>query len=154
MLLVFWVHLDLIVSWEAIHKRYSLKTTCIVNHDISDGQWEFVFREGRIEIVVVNTDLDFSILFKNGDNVGDPIRVLFLPYKTACDKFMNFSFNSSHIIQVKSSLLLLDWLDVRLNVQTMHSYLWIKSGHIFVILCKDVDILSYECYQFFSLCMW
>ena len=120
--------------------------------DISDGQWEFIFRASCIEIAVVNTDPDFFILFRNGDNVSNPVRMLILPYETTCDEFMNFSFNSSHNIRVKSSLLLLDWLDVRLNVQTMHGYLRIESGHIFVIPCKDVDILSYECYQFLSLC--
>jgi len=45
---------------------------------------------------------------------------------------------------------LLDWLGIRPDVQTMHGYLWIKSGHILVVPCEDIDILSYEYYQFFS----
>ena len=101
---------------EAIHKRHSLKGIDVVNHDVSDGQWELVFRASCIKIAVVNTDLDFFILFKNGDNVSNPIRILLLPYEATCDEFMNFSFNSFHNVRAKLSLYLFHWLDVRLNV--------------------------------------
>ena len=49
---------------------------------------------------------------------------------------MNFDFNSLHNVQTKLALLLLDWLGVRFDVQTMHGYLWIKSGHVFVVHAK------------------
>ena len=76
MLFVFWVHLDLVLPCKAIHKRHYLKATGIVNHDVNDGQWELVFRAGCIKIVVVNTDSNFSILFKKWDNVSNPVWVL------------------------------------------------------------------------------
>jgi len=154
MLLILWVHLDLIIPWKAVHERHSLESAGIVNHDIGDGQWEFIFRADCIEIAVVNTDTDFSILLKNRDNVSNPIWMLFLPYETTYDEFMDFGFNSFHHIRAKSSLLLLDWLGVKLDIQTMHGYLRIKSGHIFIIPWKDIDILSYEYYQFFFLRKW
>jgi len=37
MLFIFWVHLDLIISWKAIYNRQPFKTTRVVNHDICDG---------------------------------------------------------------------------------------------------------------------
>ena len=148
------IPLDLIIPWKTIHERYSLESTGIVNHDISDGQWKLIFRTGGIEIAVIDINPDFFILFKNEDNIGNPIRVLLFPYETTCDKFMNFSFNSLHDIGAKSSLLLFHWLDFGLIVQSMHGYLRIKSGHIFVFSYNDINILSYECYQFFFLCKW
>jgi len=154
MLLVLWVNFDLIVPWEAIHKRHSLKATCIVNHDVSDGQWELVFKACCIAITIVNTDPNFSILFKNGDNISNLIWMLLLPYESTCDELMDFSFNSFHNVRTKPSLFLFHWLDVRLNIQTMNGYLRIKTRHIFIISCKDIVILSYECYQFFYLCKW
>jgi len=115
MLFVFSVHLDLVVPREAIHKRHSLKATGVVNHDINDGQWKLIFRAGCIKIVIVNTDSDFFHSFKNGDNVSNPVQVLFLLYEITFDEFMNFNFNSFHDVRVKPSLLF-HWLDVRLNV--------------------------------------
>ena len=61
---------------KAIYKRYSLEAIGVVNHDVSDGQWELVFRACCIKIAIVSTDPDFFILFKNGDNVSNPIQML------------------------------------------------------------------------------
>ena len=77
--------------------------------------------------------------------------MMFLPYEAACNELMKFNFNSLHSVRAKPALLLLDWLGVRSDVQTMHGYLWIKSGHIFVAPCEDIDILPHEYYQFFFL---
>jgi len=82
----------------------------IVNHDIGDGQWEFVFRTSCIEITVINTDSYFSILLENGNDVNNPIWMLFLPYEATCNEFMDFGFNSFHNIWAKSALLLLNCL--------------------------------------------
>ena len=78
--------------------------------------------------------------------------MLFLPYEATCNELMNFDFNSLHNVQTKSALLLLDWLGDRSDVQTIHGYLWIKSGHVLVVPCKDIYILFYKYHQFFSFC--
>ena len=64
-----------------MHERHSFESAGIVNHDIGDEQWEFVFGTGCIEIAVVNTDPNFFILLENGDDVSNPIWMLFLPYE-------------------------------------------------------------------------
>jgi len=79
--------------------------------------------------------------------------MLFFPYEATCNEFIDFGSNSLHNIRVKSALLL-DWLGVRLDVQMMHGYIWIKSGYVFVVPCKDIDKLAYEYYQFFLLRKW
>ena len=80
--------------------------------------------------------------------------MLFLPYEATCNELMNFNFNSLHNVRTKPGLLLLDWLGVRSDVQTMHGYLWIKSGHVSVAPCKDIYILLYKYHQLFSFCEW
>ena len=72
--------------------------------------------------------------------------MLFLPYEATCYELMDFGFNSVHNVRAKLALLL-NWLGIWLDVQTMHGYLWIKSGYILVVPCEDINILSYEYYN-------
>jgi len=47
---------------------------------------------------------------------------------------------------MESSLLLFDWLGVRINVEVMHSNLGIEPRHILRIPSEDIFILSFEMY--------
>lgn len=42
MFFVFRVHLALIIAREPIHKGHAFKTACIVDHDLSDEEREFI----------------------------------------------------------------------------------------------------------------
>ena len=95
---------------------HPFKSIGIDNHDIGDGEWEFVFRTGCIEITVVDANPYLPILLEDGDNVGYPIWMLFLPDEATRNELVNFSFNSFYNVRAKSTLLLLDWLDVGLDV--------------------------------------
>ena len=75
-LLVFWIHLDLIVSGESVHERHPLEPTRIINHDIRDWEREFIFGTGCIEITKINASASLPILLWNGDDVGNLVRVL------------------------------------------------------------------------------
>ena len=41
------------------------------------GSWEFVHGIGLVQIAKINADLDLSVLFGNGDDIGYPIRMTF-----------------------------------------------------------------------------
>jgi len=73
MIFIIWEHLDLVVPWKAIHERHPFEITRVVNHDIHDGWWKFVFRTSYIKITKVNKELDLSVLFKDGHNISNPI---------------------------------------------------------------------------------
>ena len=113
---------------------------------------EFVFRASSIEITVVDADPYLPVLLEDGNDISNLIWMLFFPYEATCNELMDFSLNSFHNIWAKLTLLLLDWLGVGLDVQTVHGDLWIESGHVFVAPCEDVYILFYEYYQFFLFC--
>jgi len=66
MLLIFWIHLDLIISREAVHKGHPLKIVHIINHDIRDWERELVFRTSSVQIAKDYTNPDLSILFRMG----------------------------------------------------------------------------------------
>ena len=81
-----------------------------------------------LKITIVDADPNFSILLENENDISNPIWMLFLPYEAACNKLMNFDFNNLYNVRTKLALLLLDWLGVRSDVQTMHGYLWTSPG--------------------------
>jgi len=78
MLLVSWIHFDLILSREAIHQGHPLETACIVNYDIRDREKKFIFGTSDIQIAEVNTNLKLPVLLGDENNVGNPIRMLLL----------------------------------------------------------------------------
>ena len=145
-LLVFRIHLNLIISWEAIHEGHSLKTAHIINHDICDRERKLIFGTSSVQIVEVNTNLNLSLLFREENNVGNPIRMLLLPDEIGVYELFDFWFNCFHNLWTESLLLLLDGLCIRIDVEAMHSHLRIKLRHILVAPSENIYILSHETY--------
>jgi len=79
MLLIFWIHFDLIIFGEVVHKGHPLETAHIVNYDIPDRERKLVFRTSGVQIAEVYTNSNLSILFRDENNVGNPIKMLLLP---------------------------------------------------------------------------
>ena len=150
MLFIIRVQLDLIVSREPIHEGHSFKPTRIVNHNISDGQWKLILRTGGVEITVIDTNLNFPFFLRTGTMLATQSGCCSSRMKPHTMSLWT-SASIASIMFGQSSLLLLDWLGIRLDIRTMHGYLRIKFGHVFIVPCKDIDILSYEYNQFFFL---
>ena len=79
MLLISWIHFDLIISREVIHEGHSLKALRIVNHDIHDQERKLIFGTSGAQITEVYTNLDLPVLLGDKNNVGNPITMLLLP---------------------------------------------------------------------------
>jgi len=152
MLLVIRVHLDLIIPWKAVHKGHPFEATRVVNHDISDGQWKFILRIGCVKIMKVDANSDLSVLLKHMYNGSNPVWVLLLSNEATYDEFMNFGFDCLHNVGSKPPLLLLNWLCIWFDDETMHGHLRIEARHVFIDLCKDIYIISYERYEVLLLC--
>jgi len=90
--------------------------------------------------------LDLPILLGDGDDISHPIRVLFFPDKTRVYKLLDFRLNHFHYLWAKPSLLLLDGLRVRIDVEVMHSHLRVKPRHILIVSGENIYILSHERY--------
>lgn len=90
MTLIVGIHFDLVIARESIHERYASESTCIVDHNVGDGEREFVFQACFIEVPEVDTDLDLFVLFNNKDNVGNPIWVLLYHDEARVDEFLGF----------------------------------------------------------------
>jgi len=45
---------------------------------------------------------------------------------------------------MEPSLMLFDWLGVRIDVEMMHNNLGIEPGHVLIISSEDIFILTYK----------
>jgi len=83
----------------------------------------------------------------DGYNFSNPVWVLFLSNEATFDEFLNLDFNCLHDIMSEPSLLLFDWLSIRLDVEVMHRYLRVEARHVFITPSKDIYILLYQGYK-------
>lgn len=72
MLLIVGIHPDLMVTQKTIHERHAFITTCIINHDVGDGEMKLVLGTCLIEISEVDADPDLPILLDDRDNILPP----------------------------------------------------------------------------------
>src|SRR5438270_3807294 len=123
--LVIRVHFDLIVPGESIHEGHTLIAGHVVHHDIGDGQRELILRTCVVEVAEVDADADCSVLLSDGDDIQDPIGVLFLTDKPRVYKLSDLLFNGIHYVGPKAPLGLFDWLCTFSNVKMVHCHLWV-----------------------------
>jgi len=94
----------------------------------------------------INTNQDFFILLSDGDDIGYPIRVLFFPDKTEDYKLLDLWLDRFHYLRVEPSLLLLDGLRIRIDVEAMHNHLRVEPRHILVVPRENIHLLSHKRY--------
>lgn len=61
-----------------------------------------------VEIPKVDTDSELPILISDGDNICEPIWMMFFFDEAKVDEFLNFILDSLHYLGAKPSLLLID----------------------------------------------
>ena len=71
---VLFSHLDLIITWESIHKEKNILVS-VINQGIDIWQRKIVLRAGPIQISIINAYMYFPIFRWHANNVGNPIRV-------------------------------------------------------------------------------
>jgi len=81
--------------------------------------WEmkFVFRTGCVKITEVNADSDVPVFLEYGNNVINPIWVLFFSNESTFDEFFNFRFYCLNNVGSKSSLLLFNRFSMSFNIR-------------------------------------
>ena len=68
------------------------------------------------------------------------------PDKARFYELLDFKFVCFYNLGTKPSLLLLNWLGVRVDVETMHSNLGIEFRNVLITPSEDIFILLYEMY--------
>lgn len=68
-ILMIWMHLDLVIPPEPIDKRLQLVSGYIAYDRIYVGQLKLIFRAGCIHILIIDTNLDLSVRFRYSHDV-------------------------------------------------------------------------------------
>lgn len=75
---------------------------------------------------------------------------MLFPDETKVFQLLDFGLDGLNDFGTKVSLRLINWFDLRINVQSLHGYLGIKTRHVLISLSEDIHVLAYELYHVFS----
>jgi len=146
MLLIIWMHLNLIVPCKAIHEGHSFEATLLSIMTSVTGNVNSSLGQAALSSRNSMQTLLFPF-FKHRDNIKNPVWVLLLSNEATFDEFMNFCFNCFHDVMLKPTLLLLNRFCIRFDIKIMHNHLRIEVRHVFISPSKDANILPYERYE-------
>ena len=71
----FFIHLDLITTWESIHKGEEHVGRGFINQGIDIWQGKIILRAGPIQISIIDAHVYFPIFILRGNNVGNLVKV-------------------------------------------------------------------------------
>jgi len=91
--LISWRDINLVITRETVHKRVYLTSGTLINELVNEGCGVVILGTGSINITVINTDPDGTLLFIHRDDIGNPICEWDGVDKTSLEKLFNFRFN-------------------------------------------------------------
>ena len=88
--LVVWVHIDLVVAGEGVHKTKEFMASCGVYDEVDSRQRETVLWACFVDVSEVDIESSFAICFFDKYDVGQPLRILHLPDRSSLEEFADF----------------------------------------------------------------
>ena len=140
--LVVWVHTDLVVAREGIHKTEKFIACCSVHDEVDPWQREAVLWAGFVYVGEVDTESPFAVRFLDEHDVSQPLRILYLPDRFCLEEFADLLDDSLLPFWCEAPSLLLDRFAGRAGVQPMCDYCRVNSSHVRLLPCEDVSVLS------------
>lgn len=98
-----WIHrqnIDLVVTRKSINKRKYLTPSIIVDKLVNEGSRIVIFRTCAIDVMIINTNPNSSLLFGHKENVRYPVYWWDRINKPCLEKLFNFSFDGRSFSQV------------------------------------------------------
>lgn len=99
-----------------------------IDLDITDWKREPALKESFIEIMKVDANPDLLIFVGEGDNIGQPIKLLLLPNEAKIHKLLEFRLEELHDLWLEPSLLFLDQPSLGIDIKFVHGYLRVRLG--------------------------
>ena len=140
--MVVWVHTDLIVAGEGIHKTENFMACCSVHDEVDPRQREAVLWACFVYVGEVDTESPLAVRFLEEHNVSQPLRILHLPDRSCLEEFADLLVDGLLPFWCKAPSLLLDRFEGRAGVQPMCDYCRVNSPHVRLLPCEDVSVLS------------
>ena len=85
--LVVWVHTDLVVAKEGVHKTEEFMACCGIHDEVDPWQREAILWACFVDVGEVNTESPLSICFFYEYYVSQPLRILHLPDRSCLGEF-------------------------------------------------------------------
>ena len=140
--LVIWVHADLVVAGEDIHKIEEFMARC--HDEVDSRQWEAVFWACSVDVSEVDAESPLAVRFFDKYDVSQLFRVFHFSDCSCLEEFTNLLVDRFFPFWREAPPLLLDWLKGRANVQPMSDYCGVNSSHVRLLPREDVFVLSQE----------
>ena len=85
--LVIWVHTDLVVAGEGVHKTEEFMAGCGIYNEVDPRQRETVLWARSVDVSEVDTESPLAVCFFDKYDVGQPLRILHLPDRSCLEEF-------------------------------------------------------------------
>ena len=140
--MVLWVHADLIVAGEGIHKTEEFMADCGIYDEGDPWQRETVLWARSVDISEVGTESPLTVFFFDKYDVGHPFRIFHLSDCSCLEEFADLLVDRFLSSRREAPPLLFYWLERRTDVQPMSNYCRINSSHVCLLPHEDVFVLS------------
>ena len=142
--LVIWVHADLVVAGESIHKTEEFMSGCGIYDEVDSWQRETIIWACFVDVSEVDVESPLVIRFFDEHDVGQPFRVFHFSNCSYLEEFVDLLVDRFLPFWNKAPPLLFDWLEGWVDIQPMSDYCGVNSSHVCMLLPEDVFVLSQE----------
>ena len=140
--MVVWVHTDLVVAGEGIHKTEKFIACCSVHDEVDPWQREAFLWACFVYVGEVDTESPLAIRFVDEHDVSQPLRILHLPDRSCLEEFADLLVDGLLPFWCEAPSLLLNQFEGRADVQLMCDHCRVNSSHVRLLPCEDVSVLS------------
>ena len=140
--LVVWVHADLVVAEEGIHKTEEFIAGSGSHDEVDSRQRETVFWACFVDVSKVDAESPLASFFFDKYDVGQPFRIFHLFDCSRLEEFADLLVDRFLPFLREAPPLLFDWLEGWVDVQPMSDYCRVNSSHVCLPPHEDVFVLS------------
>ena len=142
--LVTWVHADLVVAGEGIHKTEKFMAGSGIHDEVDTRQRETVLWACFVNVSEVDTVSPLAICFFDKYDIGQPFRIFHFSDYSRLEEFVNLLVDRFLPFWREAPPLLFDWLKGWEDVQPMSDYCRVNSSQACLLPLEDVIVLSQE----------
>ena len=108
--LVIWIHVDLVVAKESIHKNEEFMAGYCIYDEVDSRQRETILWACFVKVSEVDAESPLTIRFFGEYNVGQPFRIFYLSDCPCLEEFFDLLVDRFLPFLREAPSLLLDWL--------------------------------------------
>ena len=115
---------------------------CGVHDEVYPRKRETVLWTCFVDVSEVDTELPLAICFFDEYDVGQPLRILYLPDRSCMEEFADLLIDGFLSFWREAPPLLLDRFKGWADVQPMSYYCGVNSSYVRLLPCEDVFVMS------------